>query len=269
MPITDLTEPESRQIPSDHVDEVGHTERVAAEEPPYSLVVHHPHLERESRGRLGTDEDILRHTGKAASGLAAERAGPTLLGGVFSTDGRYEQDLAWTDEPQGELLEGEDALSLLISTLSDNRRQLESNSALREPVSHRALQIADARMAWLWHLANLGEAGARVTIRRNIDGMEVEVPLPRKDDLDALPKVARDPNRVIGQLTGVGIEGPTSCRLEVTRGKWMIVEGMTPAEATKLMLQGCRVTGTKVEEGGVLYLRNASFETCAQGELGI
>lgn len=269
MPITDLTEPESRPIQSDRVDQLDHSERVAAEEPPYSLVVHHPHLERESRGRLGTDEDILRHTGKAASGLAAERAGPTLLGGVFSTDGRYEQDLAWKDEPQGELLEGEDALSLLISTLSDNRRQLESNAALREPVSHRALQIADARLAWLWHLAHLRETGARVTIRRNGDGEEFEVPLPRKDDMDALPKVARDPNRVIGQLTGVGIEGPTSCRLEVTRGKWMIVESMTVAEAAKLMLEGCRVTGTKVEEGGALYLRNASFEINAQGDLDL
>ena len=267
MPITNLSERESRQIPSDPVDEVDHTERVVAEEPPYSLVVHHPHLEREIRGRLGTDEDILRHTGKAASGLAAERAGPTLMGGVFSTDGRYEQDLTWKDEPQGGLLEGEDALNVLISTLSENRRQLESNAALREPVSHRALQIADARLAWLWHLAHLRETGARVTVRRNSDGEEFEVPLPRKDDLDALPKVARDPNQVIGQLTGVGIEGPTSCRLEVTRGKWMIFESMTAAEAAKLMLEGCRVTGTKVEEGGALYLRHASFEINAQGDL--
>ena len=269
MPITDLSEPESRQISCDQVDQVDPTEQAAAEEPPYSLVVHHPHLERESRGRLGTDEDILRHTGKAASGLAAERAGPTLLGGVFSTDGRYEQDLAWKDESQGDLLDGEDALSVLISTLWENRRQLESNAALREPLSHRALHIADARMAWLWHLAYLRESGARVAIRRNSDGQEVEVPLPSKDDLDALPRVARDPNQVIGQLTGVGIEGSTSCRVEITRGKWVIVEGMTATEAAKLMLEGCRVTGTKVEERGALYLRHASFETNAQGDLDI
>lgn len=269
MPITDLSEPESRQIPSEQVDQVDHTEQAAAEEPPYSLVVHHSHLERESRGRLGTDEDILRHTGKAARGLAAERAGPTLLGGVFSTDGRYEQDLAWKDEPQGGLLEGEDATGALISTLSENRRQLEANAALRKPLSHRSLHIADARMVWLWHLANLREAGARVTIRRNSDGLEVEVPLPRKDDLDALPRVARDPNQVIGQLTGVGIEGPTSCRVEITRGRSMIVEGTTVAEAVKLLLEGCRVIGTRVEEGGVLHLRNASFEISAQGDLDL
>lgn len=269
MPINDLSEPESRQNPSDQVDQVDHTEQAAAEEPPYSLVVHHPHLERESRGRLGTDEDILRLTGKAASGLAIERAGPTLLGGVFSTDGRYEQDLAWKDEPQSGLLEGEDATSALISTLSENRHQLEANAVLGEPVSHRALHIADARMSSLWHLAHLRETGARVTIRRNSDGLEVEVPLPRKDDLDALPRVARDPNQVIGQLTGVGIEGPTSCRVEITRGKPMIVDSMTVAEAAKLMLDGCRVTGTKVEEGRALYLRHASFEINAQGDLDL
>ena len=269
MPITDLSEPESRQIPSDQVDEGDQTEQVAEEEPPYSLVVHHPHLERESRGRLGTDEEILRLTGKAVSGLAAERAGPTLLGGVFSTDGRYEQDLGWKDEPQGGLLEDKDALSGLISTLSENQRQLEANAALREPVSHRALHIADARMAWLWHLAHLRETGARVTIRRNIDGVEVEVPLPSKDDLDALPRVARDPNQVIGQLTGVGIEGPMSCRVEITKGKSLIVEGMAVAEAAKLMLEGCRITGTKVEEGGIFHLRNARFNLEEQGCLDI
>ena len=269
MPITDLSEPERSQIPSDQVDQADHTEQVEADVPPYSLVVYHPHLERERLGRLGTDEEVLRLTGKAVSGLAAERAGPTLRGGVFSTDGRYEQDLGWKDESQGGLLEREDALSVLINTLSENRRQLEANAALREPLSHRALHIADARMAWLWHLANLKAAGAQLTIRRNIDGVEVDVPLPSKDDLDALPMVARDPNQVIGQLTGVGIEGPTSCRVEITRGKWMIVDGMTPAQAAKLMLEGCRVTGTKVEEGGAPYLRNASFEVCAQGDLGI
>ena len=269
MPITDLSEPESLQIPSDQGDQVGRTTQVAEEEPPYSFVVHHPHLERESRGRLGTDEDILRLTGKAVSGLAAERAGPILLGGVFSTDGRYEQDLGWKDEPQGGLLQDKDALSVLISTLSENRRQLEANAALREPLSHRALHIADARMAWLWHLAYLRDASARVTIRRNIDGLEVEVSLPSKDDLDALPRVARDPNQVIGQMTGVGIEGPTSCRVEITRGKSMIVDSMTVAEAAKLMLEGCRVTGTKFEEGGALYLRDVVFEINAQGGLDL
>lgn len=269
MPINDLSEPESPQIPSDQVDQVDQTEQVTADESPYSLVVHHPHLERESRGRLGTDEEILRLTGKSASGLAAERAGPTLLGGVFSTDGRYEQDFGWKGEPQGGLLEGEDALGVLISTLSENRRQLEANAALREPLSHRALHIADARMAWLWHLAHLREAGARVTIRRNIDGVQVEVPMPSKDDLDALPRVARDPNQVIGQLTGVGIEGPTSCRVEITRGKSMIVEGTNVANAAKMMLEGCRVSGTKVEEGGVVYLRDAAFEIGAQRDLDL
>jgi hypothetical protein len=269
MPITDLSEPESRHIPSDQVDQIDPTKHATTEEPPYSVVVYHPHLERESRGRLGTDEEILRLTGKAVSGLAAERAGPTLLGGVFSTDGRYEQDLSWKDEPQGGLLEDEDAMSVLINTLAENRRQLEVNAALREPVSHRALHIADARMAWLWHLAHLREAGARVTIRRNFDGAEVELPLPSKDDVDALPRVARDPNQVIGQLTGIGTEGTTSCRVEITRGKPMIVEDMTVAEAAKLLLAGCRVSGTRIEVGGALYLRSSAFEVSAQEGLDI
>jgi hypothetical protein len=212
---------------------------------------------------------ILRNTGKAVSGLAAERAGPALTGGVFSTDGSYEQDLCWEDEPQGTLLEGEDAPSVLISTLLENRRQLEANARLDEPLSHRALHIPDARIALLWHLAHLREVGARATIRRLIDGAEVEVPMPRLNDLDALPKLAKAPNQVIGQLTGVGIESQTSCRVEITKGKPMIVEDMTLAAAAKLMLAGCRVSGTKIEEGGVVYLRDAKFDTDVQGSLDV
>ncbi|WP_290888911.1 hypothetical protein [Arenimonas sp.] len=266
MPNTDCPEPNSSHVPGDQVDQ---TEQDAAVEPPYSFVVHHPHLERESRGRLGTDEGLLRSTGKAVSGLAAERAGPTLTGGVFSTDGSYEQDLYWKDEPQGTLLEGEDALSVLISTLLENRRQLEANARLDEPLSHRALHIPDARIALLWHLAHLREVGARATIRRLIDGAEDEVPMPSLNDLEALPKLAKAPNQVIGQLTGVGIESQTSCRVEITKGKPMIVEGMTLAAATKLMLAGCSVTGTKVEEGGVVYLRDAKFDIDVQGNLDV
>lgn len=269
MPITDSSVTAIHQISNDEIDQSDHPEQVAAKDPPYSLVVHHPHLERESRGRLGTDEEILRFTGKGVSSLAAEKAGPALLGGVFSTDGRYEQDLCWVDEPQVALLEGENSLEVLISTLSENRRQLAANALLDEPLSHRALQIPDSRMALLWNLAHLREAGARVTIRCNVDDTEIEVPLPSKDDLDALPKLAKDPNQVIGQLTGVGIQGATSCRVEVTRGKPMIVEDMTVADAAKYMLDGCRVNGTKVEEGGVLYLRDAAFETNAQGGLDL
>lgn len=44
---------------------------------------------------------------------------------------------------------------------------------------------------------------------------------------------------------------------------------MTPVEATKLMLQGCRVSGTRIKERGTLYLRNASFEVCSQSDFGI
>ena len=261
-------------VPQDQDDQLtieptGQLEPEAADDQSYSLVIRHPHMLRDNRGRLGTNEELLKWTGKLASGLAGERPGPNLLGGVLSTEGGYEQDLYWDPDAPGRLFDGDGPEYMLVNTISDHSRQLAANARCKHPVGHRALHIPDARFGTLIACAHILACGARVTLRRNSDGEELELTLPEKAHLDALPKMPRDPHQVVGQLTGVGREGPNSCRLEINKGKPIIVQGMSVAEACEQMLAGVRVTGTKVEDGKSLYLQDAVFERDGQDSLDI
>jgi hypothetical protein len=227
----------------------------------YTLTAHDGTLVPDTQGRLAMNAAALAAVDAICAALDADHFGLHRLMGVFATNGSYQQDLVRHAPGAGEQfpLGGMDPVDGLLLHLRAQIDDLEKNAVAKRGKGAAALGITDDRLRLLVSLAKVQKIELKLTVRRNTDGTEFDVPLPTQELLDALVKPPKPDRPIEGKVTGIAIIDRGDIRVEVSHRFRAVVPGLTLEDGCNHLKAGAEVSGIAVDREGTDYLENARF----------
>ncbi len=221
------------------------------------------------RGGLVEDIDLMGPVARLMGAVAKLLGVSPDVCVLLCRPGGYGIDLRIGESGVGGLF-GADALTALVTRLTESVKRLEENAKKTSPQTASEMGISSDDVRVIRALADVADYANGGMVQFGIDdvGPTKGLPVASPAALQALPPSPPRPRLVDGPVTGVGsAEGGT--RVEVGKSVFVHVPALTEDEACGHFRQRNFVKGVASVKDGVLQLAEARFYAASQGTLNL
>jgi len=221
-------------------------------------------LRDDGSGGIVEAPKVLKQAEVLRERLARLLKGRAMVEAIVVSPGQYEFEVK-TDGAQGDLLAGRNIQDLIIPALAHAAKIIEDNARNHSPKTAAELGVAPELLYVQHTLAEIFALGLTATIRGN-DGDELSsLPCVRKDALSAIAREPKARQRILGIVTGVGLERD-GIRIEINRRMRPAISGMTLENVIPFLHRPTQVMGYLVYEDERVILDEPIFQDSLETE---
>ena len=213
------------------------------------LMVRSDRLRFDDMGRLVEDPELLSSFNCLVDAVREASREELRFGDICAVESAYIVDIYCVTG----LTEKGDKVRALFDKFNDDVARLERNAQTKEPANHSACGVSKTSLEVIEAALEISEVAQAISIQ--IEGeQEMEMRVPSRDAITALPQEKKKARKVDGEITGMGWGDERGTRIEVGSGAMYMVRSLAFDAAIDLVKSRAHVSGVAEWDRGTYVL---------------